>query len=67
VLIVDASMLDRVGDPRQLPRHVVLVAADEASETALGRRTQVSRSARMVERVGVAHFVQATCATLNHQ
>jgi HD-GYP domain-containing protein (c-di-GMP phosphodiesterase class II) len=35
VLVVDATMLDQVEALRRLPRHVVLVAADERSERAL--------------------------------
>jgi len=36
VVILDGSMVDRVGDLRRLPRHVIVVAADAASDTALG-------------------------------
>jgi HD-GYP domain-containing protein (c-di-GMP phosphodiesterase class II) len=43
VLIVDASMLDdRTDDLGQLPCHVIIVAADEQSEKALGPRTHIS-------------------------
>jgi HD-GYP domain-containing protein (c-di-GMP phosphodiesterase class II) len=42
VLVVDATMLERIGELRDLPAHVVLVACDEASRTALGQRADVS-------------------------
>lgn len=35
-------MLDRVGDLRNLPRHVILVAGDAASDAALGLRAHLS-------------------------
>jgi len=42
VLLVDASMLDHPGLLREIPRHVVLVAVDPASEKVLGRRAHLS-------------------------
>jgi HD-GYP domain-containing protein (c-di-GMP phosphodiesterase class II) len=42
VLIVDATMLERIAELRDLPDHVIIVAGDEASSTALGRRAHVS-------------------------
>jgi HD-GYP domain-containing protein (c-di-GMP phosphodiesterase class II) len=42
VLIVDRSMLDRRDRLRKLPRRVVLVAADEDTRDALGRRSPIS-------------------------
>ncbi len=42
LLIVERSMLERRERLRQLPRRVVLVAADEASREALGRRSPIS-------------------------
>ena len=42
LLIVDCSMLERRDRLRQHPRRVVLVAADEASREALGRRAPIS-------------------------
>jgi HD-GYP domain-containing protein (c-di-GMP phosphodiesterase class II) len=42
LLIVDRSMLERRDRLRQLPRRVVLVAADEGSREALGRRAPIS-------------------------
>ena len=42
VLIVDASMLPRRDLLRRLPRRVVLVAADDDAQTALGSRAPVS-------------------------
>ncbi|HEU4994785.1 MAG TPA: HD domain-containing phosphohydrolase [Gemmatimonadaceae bacterium] len=42
VLIVDSALLDQRGDLRMLPGRVILVAADEASQTALGNRAPIS-------------------------
>jgi HD-GYP domain-containing protein (c-di-GMP phosphodiesterase class II) len=42
LLIVDRSMLERRDRLRKLPRRVVLVAADEASQEALRRRAPIS-------------------------
>jgi HD-GYP domain-containing protein (c-di-GMP phosphodiesterase class II) len=42
VLVVDASMLARRDRLRRLPRRVVFVAADDAAQTALGRRAPIS-------------------------
>lgn len=42
VLIVDATMLERLAELRDLPDHVIIVAGDEASRTALGRHAHVS-------------------------
>ena len=45
VLLVDASLLERVGDARSLPNHVVIVAADRSAHDALGRRAEMSVAA----------------------
>src|SRR4051812_22635982 len=42
VVLVDKSMLPRIDQLRRLPRHVVLVAADDESENALHPRTLLS-------------------------
>jgi HD-GYP domain-containing protein (c-di-GMP phosphodiesterase class II) len=41
-LVVDASMLDRLGDLRTLPPRIVLVSADDAAQSALGTRAPIS-------------------------
>jgi len=50
VLVVDASMLAHREKLRRLPRRVVFVAADDAAQTALGRRAPISIA-------GVSDFV----------
>src|SRR6186997_265388 len=42
VLVVDASMLEHRENLRRLPRRVVFVTADDASQEALGRRSPIS-------------------------
>jgi hypothetical protein len=42
VLIVDATMLERIAELCSLPDDIIIVATDEASETALGRRADIS-------------------------
>ena len=42
VLIADASMIAQTSALRNVPRHVVIIAADVASEVALGRRAHFS-------------------------
>jgi hypothetical protein len=42
VLLVDASLLERIGDVRSLPDNVVIVAADKSACDALGRRAEMS-------------------------
>jgi HD-GYP domain-containing protein (c-di-GMP phosphodiesterase class II) len=39
---VDASLLERIGDPRTVRDDVVIVATDEDAEAALGRRADLS-------------------------
>jgi len=36
VLLVDASLLERIGDVRSLPNNIVIVAADRSARDALG-------------------------------
>ncbi len=55
VLLMDASLLERIGELRDLPQHVVIVATDEASESALGGRAHLS----VVELRDAAHRVRA--------
>src|SRR4051812_8340533 len=42
VLLVDVSLLARIGDARAVPDHVIVVATDEQAEAALGRRAEFS-------------------------
>jgi HD-GYP domain-containing protein (c-di-GMP phosphodiesterase class II) len=42
VLLVDATLVARVTDPRAVPNHAVIVAADDAAEAALGSRADLS-------------------------
>ena len=42
VLLVDAGLVERIGDARAIPPHVVVVATDEVAEVALGRRAEIS-------------------------
>ncbi len=42
ILLVDASMLDHAADLARLPSHLVVVAADDAAEQALGERADLS-------------------------
>ena len=42
ILLVDASMLDRIGELYDVPRHVVVVAADAEAQASLGRRAHMS-------------------------
>ena len=45
VLLVDASLIERVADARSLPNSVVIVAADRSAHDALGRRAEMSVAA----------------------
>jgi len=60
VLVVDASMLEHRENLRRLPRRVVFVAADDASETALGRRAPIS-IAGVQDRVARNRVLDAAC------
>jgi len=42
VLIVDGAVLERFGALRNIPEHVVIVAADVAAKTALGARADIT-------------------------
>jgi GAF domain-containing protein len=42
ILLVDASLLERIGDVLAVPDHMVIVAADTDAERALGRRSELS-------------------------
>jgi len=42
VLMVDCSMLDRAGDLRNFPHHVIIVAGDTTADAALGLRAHLS-------------------------
>jgi HD-GYP domain-containing protein (c-di-GMP phosphodiesterase class II) len=60
VLVVDASMLDHMGELSKLPRRVVFVAADETAQTALGRRARVS-IAGLSDPVAINRVIDAAC------
>jgi HD-GYP domain-containing protein (c-di-GMP phosphodiesterase class II) len=60
VLLVDGSMLDRIGDLRNLPRHVILIAADAAADAALGVRAHLS-VAGMPDGAGKYRELRAAC------
>jgi HD-GYP domain-containing protein (c-di-GMP phosphodiesterase class II) len=60
LLIVDRSMLERRDRLRALPRRVILVAADEASRAALGRRAPIS-IAGLDDLTARNRVVQAAC------
>ena len=60
VLVVDASMLEHRENLRRLPRRVVFVAADDASQTALGRRAPIS-IAGVQDRVARNRVLDAAC------
>ncbi len=60
LLIVDRSMLERRDRLRQLPRGVVLVAADAASHEALGRRAPIS-IAGLDDRTARNRVIYAAC------
>jgi HD-GYP domain-containing protein (c-di-GMP phosphodiesterase class II) len=61
VMLVDASMLGRVGELRVVPRHVILVAADMPSQRALRRRAQISL-AGVNEEIARQRLLRAACA-----
>ena len=60
VLVVDASMLEHREQLRKLPRRVVLVAADDASQTALGRRSPIS-IVGVTDRLARNRVLEAAC------
>jgi len=60
VLVVDASMLAHRENLRRLPRRVVIVAADDAAQTALGRRAPIS-IAGVDDRLARNRVLDAAC------
>lgn len=60
VLVVDASMLEHMGELGKLPRRVVFVAADETAQTALGRRARVS-IAGLSDPLAIRRVIDAAC------
>jgi HD-GYP domain-containing protein (c-di-GMP phosphodiesterase class II) len=42
VLLADTALAERINDPRAVPEHVVIVAADEGASASLGRRAEHS-------------------------
>jgi HD-GYP domain-containing protein (c-di-GMP phosphodiesterase class II) len=60
VLLVDASMLARVGELRNVPRHVVIVAADAHAQATLGRRAHIS-VADVPDGVARRRLLRAAC------
>jgi HD-GYP domain-containing protein (c-di-GMP phosphodiesterase class II) len=60
VLIADAALLEHFGELRDLPGHVVIVAADVASAIALGERADVVL-ARVDEPVARSRLFDAAC------
>src|SRR5687768_18382127 len=62
VLLVDAKLVDRIGDARAVPDHVVIVATDEAAQAELGRRADVSL-AGIADAAARRAIVHAACQT----
>ncbi len=60
VLLVDASLLERIGDVRSLPDNVVIVAADKSARDALGRRAEMS-VAEMADKTARREALHAAC------
>jgi HD-GYP domain-containing protein (c-di-GMP phosphodiesterase class II) len=60
VLLVDASMLQSLGDLDDLPRHLVVVAADSRAEQALGRHAHMS-VADVPEGIARRRLLRAAC------
>jgi HD-GYP domain-containing protein (c-di-GMP phosphodiesterase class II) len=60
VLVVDASMLERIGDLHKLPRRVVFVSADDAAQSALGTRAPIS-IAGVTELLARNRLLDAAC------
>ena len=42
VLLVDATLAERIHDPRSVPEHAIIVATDEQAAAALGKRAALS-------------------------
>jgi HD-GYP domain-containing protein (c-di-GMP phosphodiesterase class II) len=62
VLLVDATLVARVGDAHAVAHHVVIVAADQAAEAALGRRADISL-AGMTDAAARRAILSAACQT----
>src|SRR5262249_51244682 len=62
VLLVDSSIVDQVAAVMRLPRHLVIVALDEAAEGRLGRRVDVSLVG--LREVAAKNHLLATAARL---
>ena len=60
VLLVDDTLLDVIHDVDALARHVVVVAADERAEAALGRRAHVSLGG-IDDGVAQSRLLRAAC------
>jgi hypothetical protein len=60
VLLVDALLLERVGDGRSLPDNVVIVAADGSARDALGRRAEMS-VVEMADNAARREVLHAAC------
>ena len=60
VLLVDALLLERVGDGRSLPDNVVIVAADGSARDALGRRAEMS-VVEMADKAARREVLHAAC------
>ena len=60
ILLVDASMLASIGNLRDVPRHIVVVAADTEAERALGRRAHIS-VANVPEGLARRRLLRAAC------
>jgi len=60
VLVADGALLERHRELRDLPWHVVIVAADGAAETVLGRRADVTM-ANVRDAVARASLLEAAC------
>jgi len=60
VLLVDASLLERIGDVRSLPNNIVIVAADRSARDALGRRAELS-VAEMTDKADRREVLRAAC------
>jgi HD-GYP domain-containing protein (c-di-GMP phosphodiesterase class II) len=60
VLIADSDVLSQVGDPRDLPSHLVVLVADAAAAAAFDHRADVSLVG-VGEEVATARLLDAAC------
>jgi HD-GYP domain-containing protein (c-di-GMP phosphodiesterase class II) len=60
VLLVDASLLERIGDLQSLPSNVVIVAGDRSACHALGRRAEMSL-AETADKAARREVLRAAC------